>query len=116
MILQIGDITRCVLRCARARHSDLTRELPGWRRFPSAAQWLLRNPSGRYSAVEGLKADFARFIEERQQASGGPTLSQKEKDQLFDEFKGWASGASRALAETGTTVERWVSRATAKPT
>jgi hypothetical protein len=40
--------------------------------------------------VEKLKSDFARFIEERQQPSGRPPLSQKEKDQLFDQFKDWS--------------------------
>jgi TRAP-type uncharacterized transport system substrate-binding protein len=71
---------------------DLMRELPGWRRFPPAAQWLQRN--ARVAAapnVEGLKSDFARFIEERQRASGSSPLSQQEKDQLFDQFKDWAS-------------------------
>jgi TRAP-type uncharacterized transport system substrate-binding protein len=71
---------------------DLTRELPGWRRFPPAAQWLQRNARAATAPnVEGLKPDFARFIEERQQASGGPPLSQQEKDRLFDQFKNWAS-------------------------
>ena len=71
---------------------DLTRELPGWRRFPPAAQWLKRNAQvATAPTVEGLKSDFARFIEERQQVSGGPPLSQQEKDRLFDQFKNWAS-------------------------
>jgi hypothetical protein len=75
------------------REVDLTQEVPGWRRFPPAAQWLQRNSRvATAPKVEGLKSDFARFIEERQRSSGGPPLSQQEKDQLFDEFKGWASG------------------------
>jgi uncharacterized protein len=71
---------------------NIMAELPGWRRFPPAAQWLQR-----YARVatgpdmEGLKANFSRFIEERQQASGGRPLGQQEKDQLFDQFKHWAS-------------------------
>jgi TRAP-type uncharacterized transport system substrate-binding protein len=74
---------------------DLTRELPGWRRFPPAAQWLKRNAQiATAPNVEELKSDFARFIEERQQASGGPPLSQQEKDRLFDQFKDWASERS----------------------
>jgi uncharacterized protein len=67
-------------------------ELPGWRRFPPAAQWLHRNAQiTTGSDIEGLKANFSRFVEERQQASGGRPLSQQEKDQLFDQFKHWAS-------------------------
>jgi uncharacterized protein len=74
------------------REVNIRAELPGWRRFPPATQWLQRNaqvatgPDG-----EELKANFSRFIEERQQASGGRPLSQQEKDQLFDQFKHWAS-------------------------
>jgi TRAP-type uncharacterized transport system substrate-binding protein len=75
---------------------DLTAEVPGWRRFPPAAQWVQRNARGATTPqVDGLKSDFARFLEERQQATGGPPLSQKEKDQLFDQFKDWASARPR---------------------
>jgi uncharacterized protein len=71
---------------------DITGGLPGWRRFPAAAQWLQHNARVvTVPKVEELKANFARFIDERQQASGGPPLSQQEKDQLFDQFKSWAS-------------------------
>jgi uncharacterized protein len=71
---------------------NIMAELPGWRRFPPAAQWLRRNAqvSGA-SDTERLKANFLRFIDERQQASGGPPLSQQEKDKLFDQFKHWAA-------------------------
>jgi TRAP transporter TAXI family solute receptor len=72
---------------------DITAELLGWHRFPAAAQWLQRNARVVTAPnTEGLKANFARFIEERRQARGGPPLSQQETDQLFDEFKRWASG------------------------
>ena len=74
------------------REVDLTAEVPGWRRFPPAAQWVQRNARvAKSPQVEGLKSDFARFLEERQQVSGGPPLSQKEKDKLFDQFRDWAS-------------------------
>jgi|SRR5271166_2853905 len=71
---------------------NIVAELPGWRRFPPAAQWLQRNTRVATAPnIEGLKANFLRFIEERQQASGGPPLSQQDKDQLFDQFKRWTS-------------------------
>jgi len=67
-------------------------ELPGWRRFPPATQWLQRNVQVAAAPnLESLKANFARFIDERQQASGDPPLSPQEKDQLFDQFKRWTS-------------------------
>jgi TRAP transporter TAXI family solute receptor len=71
---------------------NLTAEVPGWRRFTPAAQWLQRNAqiAGELD-IEQLKANFLHFMDERQQANGDPPLSEKEKDQLFEQFKGWAS-------------------------
>jgi uncharacterized protein len=74
------------------REVNITAELPGWRRFPPAAQWLQHYAQiAAATNIERLKSNFARFLDERQQASGGPPLSQNEKDQLFDQFKHWAS-------------------------
>jgi hypothetical protein len=71
---------------------NIMADLPGWRRFLPAAQWLQHNAQiAAAPDIERLKAKFSRFIDERQQASGGPTLSQHETDQLFDQFKRWAS-------------------------
>ena len=67
-------------------------EVPGWRHFPPATQWLQRNVQVAAAPnLEGLKANFARFIDEPQQAGGAPPLSQQEKDKLFDQFLRWAS-------------------------
>ena len=71
---------------------NLMAELPGWRRFTPAAQWLQRNAQlAAAPDTESLMTKFSRFMDERQQASGGPPLSKQEKDQLFDQFKDWAS-------------------------
>jgi TRAP-type uncharacterized transport system substrate-binding protein len=67
---------------------DITRELSGWHRFPPAAEWLQRNARVTTPKMEELKANFARFMEERQH---GPPLSQQEEEQLFDQFKRWTS-------------------------
>jgi uncharacterized protein len=70
---------------------NLMANLPGWQRFPPAALWLQRNAQiAALPDIERLKAKFSRFIDERQQASGGPALNQNEKDQPFDQFKRWA--------------------------
>ena len=74
------------------RDVNIMAELPGWRRFPPAQQWLER--SARVATapdIQSLKANFSHFMDERQQTAGGPPLSQQEKDQLFDQFKLWAS-------------------------
>jgi uncharacterized protein len=74
------------------REVNIKAELPGWRRFPAAAQWLQHNQQiAAVPTMESLKANFARFMDERQKASGGAPLSQQEKDQLFDQFKSWAA-------------------------
>ena len=71
---------------------NIKAELPGWRRFPPATQWLRRNAQEAVAPdLERLKANFSRYIGERQQASGSPPLTQEEKEKLFDQFKRWAS-------------------------
>jgi TRAP transporter TAXI family solute receptor len=71
---------------------NIMAELPGWRRFPPATQWLRRNAQvTAVPDIERLKANFSRYIDERQQASGSPPLTQQEKEKLFDQFKRWAS-------------------------
>jgi TRAP-type uncharacterized transport system substrate-binding protein len=69
---------------------NITAELPGWRRFPPAEQWLQRNVQiAAAPNLQDLKLIFSRFIDERQQASGGPPMTQQEKDQLFGQFELW---------------------------
>jgi uncharacterized protein len=69
---------------------NLMAELPGWRRFPPAEQWLQRNaPVAAAPNLPDLKAIFSRFIDERQRATGGPPMTQQEKDQLFGQFEQW---------------------------
>jgi TRAP transporter TAXI family solute receptor len=71
---------------------NIMTELPNWRRFPPAAHWLRLNTHvAAPPDIERLKANFSRFIDEHQQDSGNPPLSQQEKDKLFDQFKHWAS-------------------------
>lgn len=78
------------------REVNITAELPGWRRFPPAEQWLQRNVQ-LVSAPnqQDLRAIFSRFIDERQQASGGPALTQQQKDELFGQFELWQKGQVR---------------------
>lgn len=75
---------------------NITAELPGWRRFPPAEQWLQRNvPVAAAPNTQDLKAIFSRFIDERQQAVGGAPMTQQEKDQLFGQFELWQKGQIR---------------------
>jgi TRAP-type uncharacterized transport system substrate-binding protein len=75
---------------------NIMAELPGWRRFPPAEQWLQRNaPVAAAPNLQDLKGIFSRFIDERQQATGGAPMTQQEKDQLFGQFEAWQRGRIR---------------------
>jgi uncharacterized protein len=75
------------------REVNITAELPGWRRFPPAEQWLQRNVQVAAAPLpQDLKDIFSRFIDERQKASGGLLLSQQQKDELFRQFQLWQGG------------------------
>ena len=75
---------------------NITAELPGWRRFPPAEQWLQRNTQVAAAPnLQDLRAIFARFIDERQQASGGPPLTPEQKNELFGQFELWQKSQLR---------------------
>ena len=78
------------------REVSITAELPGWRRFLPAEQWLQRNVQAATTPnLQDLRSIFSRFIDERQQASGGPPLTQQQKDELFGQFELWQKGQLR---------------------
>ena len=75
---------------------SITAELPGWRRFPPAEQWLQRNTQVAAAPnLQDLRSIFSRFIDERQQASGGAPLTPEQKNELFGQFELWAKGQAR---------------------
>ena len=72
---------------------SITAELPGWRRFAPAEQWLQRNTQVAAAPnLQDLRSIFSRFIDERQQASGGPPLTPEQKNELFGQFELWQKG------------------------
>jgi uncharacterized protein len=78
------------------REVNISAELPGWRRFPPAEQWLQRNVQVASAPnLQDLRAIFSRFIDERQQASGGAPMTQQQKDELFGQFELWQKGQLR---------------------
>jgi TRAP-type uncharacterized transport system substrate-binding protein len=69
---------------------NLAAELPGWRRYAPAEQWLQRNAQiASGPKPDDLKQMFARFIDERRQTTGNPAMSQQDKDALFQQFQSW---------------------------
>jgi uncharacterized protein len=69
---------------------NLAAELPHWRRFPAAENWIKRN-GGTPVAIneEQMRDIFAKFLDERSRASGATALSSEQKSQLFDQFRSW---------------------------
>ena len=75
---------------------NITAELPGWRRFAPAEQWLQRNMQVVAAPnLQDLRSIFSRFIDERQQASGGPPITPEQKNELFGQFELWQKGQAR---------------------
>jgi uncharacterized protein len=69
---------------------NLAAELPGWQRYPPAAQWLQQNRQvASASNPDEMKTIFSRFIDQRRQSAGGPPMTSQEKDNLFQEFRKW---------------------------
>ncbi|HEY3912015.1 MAG TPA: TAXI family TRAP transporter solute-binding subunit [Stellaceae bacterium] len=78
---------------AKWHEVNIAAELPGWRRFPPAADWLQRNaPVAGPPSEQDLKTIFAHFIDQRQQMAGGTPLTQQQKDELFGQFQRWEKG------------------------
>jgi TRAP-type uncharacterized transport system substrate-binding protein len=74
---------------------NLAAELPGWRRFPAAEAWLKRNVVAQAPALDEkeLHEIFAKFLDERSKLAGGKAMSAQEKDQLYQQFRHWQTGA-----------------------
>jgi uncharacterized protein len=69
---------------------NLAAELPQWRRFPPADNWIKHNGGTPVALNDDQMRDiFAKFIDERSKAGGGNALSPEQKSQLFDQFKHW---------------------------
>jgi len=69
---------------------NLAAEVQGWRRYAPADQWLQRNMQMvKAPSPEILRTMFSRFLDERRQAIGQGTMSQQDKDALFQQFQSW---------------------------
>ena len=75
---------------------NLAAELPGWRRYPPAEQWLQRNLQiAKTPSVDELRLMFSRFLDERRQAAGEAPLPAQEKGALFQQFRAWQTGQAQ---------------------
>jgi TRAP-type uncharacterized transport system substrate-binding protein len=72
---------------------NLAAEVPGWRRYPPADQWLQRNlQAAKAPSPDELLSMFASFVDERRQSSGGTPMTQQEKYDLFQQYQHWQTG------------------------
>lgn len=65
---------------------NLAAKVPGWTRFKAAEEWLAQasaNPSPETQQA------FSAFLQRSNQTSNGKPISNKEKEQLFQEFVEW---------------------------
>jgi TRAP-type uncharacterized transport system substrate-binding protein len=73
------------------REVNLAAQVPGWRRFDAAEEWLQRNRTQQQAG--GSQQDFDRFI------SGRPTnptqMTAADRERLFQEFVKWNQAKNR---------------------
>ena len=75
---------------------NIAADLPGWRRYAPAEQWLQRNVQiAKAPNVDELRLMFARFIDERRQAAGEPPMPAKEQSVLFQQYRAWQTGQAQ---------------------
>ena len=75
---------------------NITTELPGWRRYPPAEQWLRRNMEvARPPSPEDLKLMFTQYLDERRRSTGAAPMTEQEKADLFQQYHRWENGQPR---------------------
>jgi TRAP transporter TAXI family solute receptor len=73
---------------------SLTAQVPGWKRFPHAEEWLKR----AMTAAGGdprLRRDFDQFLSERRVDAGSNSLSREQREAIFQDFLRWQNQKQR---------------------
>jgi TRAP-type uncharacterized transport system substrate-binding protein len=72
------------------REINIAADLPGWRRFGPAEEWLKKNGGeGGAMADAELRRVFGSFVGQRTRLSGGSTPETQRTDELFEQFQRW---------------------------
>jgi TRAP-type uncharacterized transport system substrate-binding protein len=71
------------------REVNLAAQVPGWRRFEAAEEWLAKNRTQQQAAV-GSQQDFDRFLAGRSMPARVGDLSQADRERLFQDFVKWS--------------------------
>lgn len=64
---------------------NLAAELPGWKRFPAAEEWLKNHPRLASNASAASRQEFSTFLQSR----GDIHLDDTQKEKLFEAFMEW---------------------------
>jgi TRAP transporter TAXI family solute receptor len=75
------------------REVNLAAQIPGWKRFDAAEEWLAKS---RSVLASGSQQDFDRFLSGRNSGSGRVTeLTVTDRERLFQEFVKWNQARNR---------------------
>lgn len=78
------------------REVNIAANVPQLSRNPAAEKWLQTNPQVAAAPnPQSLEALFARFIDERREASGAAPMTGADKAALFQQFQAWQRGQTR---------------------
>jgi TRAP transporter TAXI family solute receptor len=77
------------------REVNLAANVPGWKRFEAAEEWLARNRAQQQAAV-GSQQEFDRFLAARPATPGKVAdMSTVDRERLFQEFVRWSQAKNR---------------------
>jgi TRAP-type uncharacterized transport system substrate-binding protein len=72
---------------------SLAAELPGWRRFGPAEEWLKKRApvagTEELAAAPELRDSFTKFVDDRSRSDAARPASDDQKSQMFEEFERW---------------------------
>jgi TRAP-type uncharacterized transport system substrate-binding protein len=74
------------------REVNLAAQVPGWKRFDAAEEWLQNHRDEQQKMAAAKRTEFARFLAAEASASGKVNaMSPQERERLFQEFLKWQS-------------------------
>lgn len=93
---------------------SLTADLPGWKRFQPASDWLAQHDSTRESADDSTRRAFDAYLDKRGVTATGPQPSSEERAALYAGFEQWQKDKEAARMRTSPAYT--TGRGRARPT